>query len=65
MARIGCAAAADEASEALRPCERADLIGTWAVIRFGTAPSVRVDPADPYFHPHQRYVFDADASMRH
>jgi len=56
---------AQDASEALRPCLRGDLIGTWAVIRFGTAPSVRVDPADPYFHPHQRYVFDADASMRH
>ena len=59
------AAAADETSEALRPCTRADLIGTWAVIRFGTAPSVRVDPADPYFHPHQRYVFHTNASMRH
>ena len=57
--------AADETSEALRPCTRADLIGTWAVIRFGTAPSVRVDPADPHFHPHQRYVFHTDASMRH
>ena len=59
------AVAADETSETLRPCTRADLVGTWAVIRFGTAPSVRVDPADPYFHPHQRYVFHANASMRH
>jgi len=65
-ARLGAGvAAADETSEALRPCTRADLIGTWAVIRFGTALSVRVDPADPSFHPHQRYVFHANASMRH
>jgi len=57
--------APDEASEAFRPCKRSDLIGTWAVIRFGTAPSARVDPADPYFHPYQRYVFRPDASLRH
>jgi hypothetical protein len=59
------AVAADDVSEALRPCTRADLLGTWAMIRLGTAPSVRADRADPYFYPYQRYAFHADASMRH
>jgi len=57
--------AADDLRDALRPCTRGDLIGTWAMIRLGTAPSVRVDPSDPYFYPYQRYAFSADRSMRH
>jgi len=59
------AVAADDLRDALRPCTRGDLIGTWAMIRLGTAPSVRVDPSDPYFYPYQRYAFSADRSMRH
>lgn len=59
------ALAADEPSEALVPCVRADLVGTWAVIRFGSVLSARVDREDPYFYPYQRYIFHADASMRH
>jgi hypothetical protein len=56
---------ADEKSEALRPCTRADLIGIWAMIRLGRAPSVGVDATDPYFYPYQRYAFSADRRMRH
>ena len=66
LARSGThAAAADDLRDALRPCTRGDLIGTWAMIRLGTAPSVRVDESDPYFYPYQRYAFSADRSMRH
>jgi hypothetical protein len=59
------AAAADDVRDALRPCTCGDLIGTWAMIRLGTAPSVRVDQSDPYFYPYQRYAFSANRSMRH
>jgi hypothetical protein len=41
------AVAADDPHDALRPCTRGDLIGTWAMIRLGTAPSVCVDESDP------------------
>jgi hypothetical protein len=59
------ASAADETSEALRLCTRGDLVGTWAVIRFGTTASARGDPAGPATRPHQRFVFEADSSLRH
>ena len=59
------AVAVDDLREALRPCTRADLIGTWAMIRLGTPPSVRVDATDPNFYPYQRYAFSADRRMRH
>jgi hypothetical protein len=59
------AVAADDRRDALRPCKRGDLIGTWAMIRLGTAPSARVAESDPYFYPYQRYAFSADRSMRH
>jgi hypothetical protein len=62
---VTTAAAADDPRDALRPCTRGDLIGTWAMIRLGTAPSVRVDESDPYFYPYQRYAFLPDRSMRH
>ncbi len=57
--------AAQDASEALRPCKAADLIGTWEVIRFGTAPSFPVNRRDPDFYPYQQYVFAANATARH
>ena len=60
-----CADAVDDPRDALRPCTRADLIGTWAMIRLGTPPSVRVDATDPSFYPYQRYAFSADRRMRH
>lgn len=59
------AATAADLRDALRPCTRGDLIGTWAMIRLGTAHSVRVDESDPYFYPYQRYAFSVDRSMRH
>jgi len=55
----------DDPRDALRSCTRADLIGTWAMIRLGTSPSVRVDATDPDFYPYQRYAFSADRRMRH
>ena len=58
-------AAADDAREVLRPCTRGDLVGTWAMIRLGTAPSVRADASDPACYPYQRYAFSADRGMRH
>jgi len=61
----GHAVAADDLHEALRPCTRADLIGVWAMIRQGTAPSVQVDSTDPSFYPYQRFAFRADSSLRH
>jgi hypothetical protein len=61
----GPASAVDDLGDALRPCTRADLIGTWAMIRLGTAPSVKVAADDPYFYPYQRYAFSADRRMRH
>ena len=58
-------AVAQEEKDVLRPCTTAELVGTWEVIRFGTAPSARVDRSDPYFYRHQRYVFSANGTMRH
>ncbi|MBI2161253.1 MAG: hypothetical protein HYU25_12925 [Candidatus Rokubacteria bacterium] len=58
-------APAEERKDALRPCTPADLIGAWEVIRFGTARAVAVDPSNPSFYPHQRYVFAANATVRH
>ena len=51
--------------DALRPCTRADLLGTWQVVRMGAARSVTVDRSAPEYYPHQRYVFAADATMRY
>ena len=58
-------AAADDLSDALRPCRRADVIGVWAMVRLGTATSAHVDRADPAFYPYQRFAFRSDASLRH
>jgi len=58
------AVAAEDPRDVLRPCRSSDLIGTWAMIRLGTAPSVRVG-ADPAFYPYQRYAFSTDRSLRH
>lgn len=58
-------ARAQDAADALRPCKAADLIGAWDVIRFGVVPTVRIDRSDPAFYPHQRYVFGANATLRH
>ena len=58
-------AAAQEEKDVLRPCTTADLVGTWEVVRFGVVPSARVDRSDPSFSPYQRYVFSANATMRH
>jgi hypothetical protein len=49
--------------DVLRPCRRADLIGLWRVIRFGFATGAAVDRADPAYQPHQRYVFNSNATM--
>jgi hypothetical protein len=49
--------------DVLRPCRRADLIGLWGVVRFGFATDARVDRDDPAYRPHQRYVFNANATM--
>jgi len=58
-------AVAEEAAEALRPCAAGDLLGAWEVVRFGVSRSFPVDRRDPYFYRHQRYVFAADATVRH
>jgi hypothetical protein len=49
--------------DAFRPCRRADLIGLWQVIRFGFATGASVDRSDPVYQPHQRYVFNSNATM--
>jgi hypothetical protein len=49
--------------DVFRPCRRADLIGLWRVVRFGFASGATVDRADPAYQPHQRYVFNANATM--
>jgi hypothetical protein len=49
--------------DAFRPCRRADLIGLWRVIRFGFATGAPVDHSDPAYQPHQRYVFNSNATM--
>ena len=51
--------------DALRPCTRADLLGTWQVVRMGAARSVTVDRSDPEYYPHQRYVFATNAIVRY
>ena len=59
------AVAADDPSDALRPCRRADLIGVWAMIRLGRVSSARVDPSDPILSPYQRFAFRSDGGLRH
>ena len=56
-------AGAQDGEAPLRPCRRADLIGHWAVIRFGFAAGAGVDRADPAYQPYQRYVFHTNATM--
>src|SRR2546427_3877509 len=34
-------------------------------MRFAVVAPARVDRSDPYFYPYQRYVFSANATMRH
>jgi hypothetical protein len=63
LALLPAAAARAQDGDALRPCRRADLIGFWEVIRFGFASGATVDRADPAYHLHQRYVFNANATM--
>ena len=62
-ALAGTPAAAQDRQEVLRPCRRADLVGYWAVIRFGFASGATVDRDDPDYRQHQRYVFHPDATM--
>jgi hypothetical protein len=50
-------------ADVLRPCRRADLIGFWRVIRFGFATGAAVDRGAPAYRMHQRYVFNANATM--
>lgn len=52
-------------SDTLRPCARTDLLGTWEVVRMGAAPGFTFDRAEPEYRSFQRYVFDANATMRH
>jgi hypothetical protein len=49
--------------DVFRPCRRADLIGVWRVVRFGFAAGASVDRTDPAYRPHQRYVFNSNATM--
>jgi hypothetical protein len=56
-------AAAQEPGDVMRPCRRADLLGLWEVIRFGVAREAAVDPQDPAYRMHQRFVFRTDATM--
>jgi hypothetical protein len=58
---VGSAAAAED--DVFRPCRRGDLIGMWRVVRFGFATGATVDRTDPVYQPHQRYVFNSNATM--
>ena len=62
---VGLLAGPTLAQEAdiLRPCRRADLIGFWRVIRLGFATGAAVDRSAPAYRMHQRYVFNANATM--
>lgn len=59
----GAPVAAQESPDFLRACRRTDLIGLWHVIRFGLAPGAGADRNDPAYRIHQRYVFNANATM--
>lgn len=52
-----------QVADVLRPCRRTDLIGFWHVVRFGFATGVTVDRSAPAYRMHQRYVFNANATM--
>jgi hypothetical protein len=54
---------AQEAAEVMRPCRRPDLLGLWAVIRFGLARDAPVNRDDPAYRAHQRFAFRPDATM--
>jgi len=59
-------ASAQSASDVLRPCKRADVLGLWEVVRLGLVPASSVDRAAPaYAHRYQRYVFRTNATMLH
>ena len=57
------APARGQEEDVLRPCRRADLIGFWRVVRFGFATGATVDRGDSVYQRHQRYVFNANATM--
>lgn len=46
-----------------RPCATSDLPGTWDVVRISAA--FPIDEKNPYYYPHQRYVFEASGGVRH
>jgi hypothetical protein len=58
LALVSQSAAAEE--KASRAATKKDLVGTWELV------SVRPvhDPKDPVFFPYQRFVFNADSSMK-
>jgi hypothetical protein len=62
LVAVAVPGAAQEPADVMRPCRRADLLGSWAVIRFGFAAGAHVDRADPAYRPYQRYVFSADST---
>jgi len=63
LAGLLAAPAFAQEEDVLRPCRRGDLIGFWQVIRFGFAVGATVDRSDPGYRTHQRYVFNANATM--
>jgi hypothetical protein len=51
----------------VRACAKADLVGSWDMVRIATPPasSVALDARDPSYYPHQRFVFQEDGRVRH
>ena len=56
---VSCVCIADT-GKASRAATKADIVGTWDLV------SVKplLDKKDPVFFPYQRFVFDADSSMK-
>jgi len=47
--------------KASRPAVKKDLVGTWELVSVHPVH----DPKDPVFYPYQRFVFNADSSMKY
>ena len=61
----GAPAGAQPRDEPGRACTAGDLVGTWDMQGMSVAKSEKVDAADTWFFPHQRFVFTQDGSVKH
>ncbi|MFO0775233.1 MAG: hypothetical protein U0172_11280 [Nitrospiraceae bacterium] len=62
-ARPAVRAVITHAALAVKPCESADVEGTWNLVSYNVAPEAR-DAARPYLFPYQVFQFAPDGLLR-